>query len=326
VINFLATLIRDARGRTLRYIKLRWRTKIGSTRQKTYGMEGIVFKGFNVDDIFVAGSNGAYVTQPNMWELLKFHIFRSILNLVLAVVAYYDAIPELWKQLSSFRRGIFDFKEFEMSVYQFLGYDTPEKNSITEKVPSHVATILTYFPLVRSPPPSVPEPIKLADGTVLDSTPEEIEEVYGAIQSFDNEKIAHQASESKRLVNEATELMCWCIERGIKTLTIYENFGVLCEQEADRIIDYTRTKLALSGKALKNKKVNVKFHTYQRMVSFTNTWAESSNLLLDPFGIDTTSEYDADVILEVFHLGGGGTRKIASRFHYVYFGGDLLSV
>lgn len=269
---------------------------------KTYGMEGLVFKGFNVDDIFVAGSNGTYVRQPNMWELLKFHIFRSILNLVLALVGYYDSIPELWKQFSKFRRGIFDFKEFETSVYQFLGCGTSEKNPTAEKIPSHVATILTYFPHVQSPPPSVPETTTLADGTVLEPSPEEVEEVYAAIRSFENEKIAHAESESKRIVNEATELMCWCIERGVKTLTIYEGSGVLCEQEVDRIIDYARTKLALSGNALKNKKVNAKFHTHRRVVSFSNTWAETSNLSLDPFGIDETNGNDEDIVLEVFIL------------------------
>lgn len=269
---------------------------------KTYGMEGLVFKGFNVDDIFVAGSNGTYLTQPNMWELLKFHIFRSILNLLLALVAYYDTIPELWKHFSNFRRGIFDFKEFESSVYRFLGCGTPKKVLITDKVPNHVATILTYFPHVRPPPPSVPESIKLTDGTVLEPPLEEIEEVYSTIQAFENEKVAHEASESKRLINEATELICWSIEKGIKTLTIYESVGVLCEQDVDRIIDYTRTKLALSGNALNQKKVNVKFHTHRRMVSFNNTWAETSDLALDPFGIDAAREQDEDIILEVFVL------------------------
>lgn len=57
---------------------------------KTYGIEGLSINGFDVNSIFVAGSNvGGFEKIPgNTYELLLFHIKRSILSAVLMTIGY----------------------------------------------------------------------------------------------------------------------------------------------------------------------------------------------------------------------------------------------
>lgn len=59
---------------------------------KTYGLEGLNFKGFEVDQIFSAGSN---IARPediphNTFGILKYHIKRSLLLAILAIIGYFD--------------------------------------------------------------------------------------------------------------------------------------------------------------------------------------------------------------------------------------------
>lgn len=62
---------------------------------KTYGLEGFSFRGFDVDKFFSAGSS---ITNPvdfptSTWQLLKFHIRRSLLSAVLNIIALNDNDP-----------------------------------------------------------------------------------------------------------------------------------------------------------------------------------------------------------------------------------------
>lgn len=57
---------------------------------RTYGLEGLSYNGFSVDSIFVAGSNlfDPVNSPKTTWDLLKFHIKRSLLSAVHCALEY----------------------------------------------------------------------------------------------------------------------------------------------------------------------------------------------------------------------------------------------
>lgn len=57
---------------------------------RTYGLEGLSFNGFPIDNIFVAGSNlfDPANSPETTWDLLKFHVKRSLLSAVHCALEY----------------------------------------------------------------------------------------------------------------------------------------------------------------------------------------------------------------------------------------------
>lgn len=254
---------------------------------RTYGIEGLTFKGFNIDDIFVPGSNGRYLrTQnPTMWDLLKFHITRSILNGLLAIVSFYESLPSFFKQLTLFRLSFSRFEEFEKIFTSLFKKDKANRVEInsTKNPPEHLATVLKSSPHISPPLPTIPQSIELADGSVAAPTAEELEEIHYIIQKEESQKVEHHESETKRLIDETTELILWSIKAGITQLTIFESSGTLCEQEVERVVTYCREKMALADIPLGEKPIKLCFHTQSREVLFDNASFTTGNKQLNPF-------------------------------------------
>lgn len=89
---------------------------------KTYGLEGFSFRGFEIDKIFSAGSS---ITNPadfptSTWQLLKFHIRRSMLSAILNIIALKDDDP-IQRANSTIVDLILKLLDFLASFTVFLG-------------------------------------------------------------------------------------------------------------------------------------------------------------------------------------------------------------
>uniref|UniRef100_A0A060TGB1 ARAD1D22088p n=1 Tax=Blastobotrys adeninivorans TaxID=409370 RepID=A0A060TGB1_BLAAD len=238
---------------------------------KTYGIQGVQLKGFKVDDILTPGSsyNPAEISGSTM-SLLKFHLKRSMLNAVLALVGYYESSPEPLKApfrakseplaiadqpegpIGSFARAICQYLPQARPIYSWIyGYHKSsaelwfrEINS-TGPRPVHILAFLHYEPRVAPPPPQL-----LTYESHEELTKEEILAIEDEIRRDRLEAAIHHQTQRRRLIHEISDFMVWCVVCSIPNVSFYDQNGVITKNDLDDLVESFQAKAGLIiGKA-----------------------------------------------------------------------------
>lgn len=234
---------------------------------KTYGIRGAQFKGFKVDDILTPGSSydPAEISGSTM-SLLKFHIKRSMLNAVLALVDYYESSPEFLKApfranaeplaiadqpkgpIESFARAICQYLPQAQPIYSWLyGYSKGsselwfrEVNS-TSRRPEHILAFLHYEPRVAPPPPQL-----LNYESREEVTEEEIHAIEEEVRRDRLEAAIHYQTQRRRLIHEISDFMVWCVVCSVPNVSFYEENGVITKNDFDDLVECFQAKAGLT--------------------------------------------------------------------------------
>lgn len=95
-------------------------------------------------------------------------------------------------------------------------------------VPTNVGFVLEIQPLLEAPPElSLPKPLHLATGEVLNPTQEEVDQAQGEIDAYRVKMAVHSDREQARIKQSIANIVVWCSVVGIKRVSVYEDSGAL---------------------------------------------------------------------------------------------------
>ena len=164
------------------------------------------------------------------------------------------------------RIGSLEFKDFEnvmtdiwnQFISNCLEYYFDNENQSTlhhscetakniKHIPKHIATVLSFNPFIAPPPPGTSATLlHLPDGSTIDSGDEQfLAQIRREAEEYAAKEKLHNISELHRLIDEASDLVCWSIFSKVGTLTIYEKFGIFSEQDISQFVAIARDKLVL---------------------------------------------------------------------------------
>lgn len=257
---------------------------------RTYGIEGLTYNGFDIDEIFVAGSNvnDESLVPKNTFELLLFHLKRSFLSALHSAIEYrligtQKVVPSNTKGITVPVSELSDpadlaniiatpdippatltapsgFMVVMLYLYSILKALTEsilslmtKSGFIKSKSPLHlfsqeklanktafmgssvaksVTVVLTSHPYVAPPPPLHPDEVYSEEEsarTHIKANDEEIAMIKEEITKHEESKSAHIASDYKRLIVDASELVYFSAAASLERLTIYEATGVFSQ-------------------------------------------------------------------------------------------------
>jgi hypothetical protein len=222
---------------------------------RRYGVEGARFRGFDVDNLFPAGTNAnMFYYQTNTLGLLRFHLHRAMLSGILEVVGWYDGLSgnskqlidnalkaqsatlseDIWKLTKRLLRAVpTSLKMFPDSTLDSslsgssMTLEQFSKKFESMKLPDSVATVFTYQPRVAPPLPDEPVQVTLANGKVITPDPITVKEWKKKELLERKRQASYEEQELARLINDATKFIIWSTQISTNSLTIYERSGYL---------------------------------------------------------------------------------------------------
>lgn len=305
---------------------------------KTYGVTGGVIQGFSVDNMIKPGCNfddlnNFFDVVENgsspTFKLLKWHIRRTLLHVLLTIVSYYKMLPVFVKRMFSLRSGMLDFKEFEETARNTwpgkLNLEKEVENF--SKIPKHVGIILKYYKNVVPPPPELPEPYINANKEIVYPSEEDIQLAKEVIKECEKEQEEHDNNEGNRLVTEITDIISWAVVSKIPILTIYEQSGfIFSNLDQDRVISSTRDKLALNY-GVTDVKIKIHVRAENKVLTFSNNDSELSSAAPSPSFDNDNNNNNNDAVLNVILLQETDVRtavtRVAENVSLAYADGSL---